>query len=291
MSKYEQIREVSESRFDEIVEKFNPYHDAKGRFSSASGATSFTYKPGQGKMYDNAIARERERQAAAGGGAKVKEAEDQVKGILKEGAVVKFEGMDPDMAEHTSKAIASVLETYPSVKDAFGGFSTDDPDGTFEKGETVMGYYDPGTTMIHLNNKYYGDRASFTQKYQDAVEKTFHPAGTTADSVVVHEMGHAIDEYVSRKTIPWEKYAWRRERVSGRFWNNDIDASRKRGEPMTGKSVRENLSGYASKNHAEYLAEGFAEYMTSPNPRPLATSIGKRLNTYIKKAEKAAGGK
>ena len=50
-------------RYDEIVEleKFNPYHDRLGRFSTADGAASFTYKPGQGAMYDNAIAREKER--------------------------------------------------------------------------------------------------------------------------------------------------------------------------------------------------------------------------------------
>lgn len=48
------------------IEKFNPYHDRLGRFSAASGAASFTYKPGQGKMYDNAIAREKARTASMG---------------------------------------------------------------------------------------------------------------------------------------------------------------------------------------------------------------------------------
>ncbi len=53
-------------RFDVIeeIEKFNPYHDRLGRFATADGAASFTYKPGQGKMYDNAIAREKERSKA-----------------------------------------------------------------------------------------------------------------------------------------------------------------------------------------------------------------------------------
>lgn len=50
-------------RFCEIL-KFNPYHDAKGRFASADSATSFTYAPGKSKAHDNAIAREKERHAA-----------------------------------------------------------------------------------------------------------------------------------------------------------------------------------------------------------------------------------
>ena len=41
------------------VEKFNPYHGADGRFTSGSGATSFTYKPGASKAHDAAISREK----------------------------------------------------------------------------------------------------------------------------------------------------------------------------------------------------------------------------------------
>lgn len=46
------------------IEKFNPYHDNRGRFSTANSAASFTYKPGQGVMYDRAIEREKKRTAA-----------------------------------------------------------------------------------------------------------------------------------------------------------------------------------------------------------------------------------
>lgn len=50
-------------RYDIIVEveKFNPYHDARGRFTSPGNATSFTYRPGKSKAHDNAIERERKR--------------------------------------------------------------------------------------------------------------------------------------------------------------------------------------------------------------------------------------
>lgn len=63
MRKYDHIEEIAKSGFDTIVEveKFNPYHDAKGRFSSADSATSFTYAPGKSKAHDMAIAREKER--------------------------------------------------------------------------------------------------------------------------------------------------------------------------------------------------------------------------------------
>lgn len=46
------------------IEKFNPYHDARGRFSTSDGATSFTYAPGKSKAHDLAIQREKERHIA-----------------------------------------------------------------------------------------------------------------------------------------------------------------------------------------------------------------------------------
>lgn len=54
----------------EEVEKFNPYHDNRGRFSTANSHTSFTIRtkdPAKQHMADMAIAREKER---AAGGAK-----------------------------------------------------------------------------------------------------------------------------------------------------------------------------------------------------------------------------
>ena len=53
--------------FSEIVEKFNPYHDRLGRFTSGGSATSFTIRtkdPSKQHMADNAIAREKERSSS-----------------------------------------------------------------------------------------------------------------------------------------------------------------------------------------------------------------------------------
>lgn len=47
--------------FLECLTKFNPYHDEKGRFSTAGGAISFTFRPGASVAHDNAIAREKVR--------------------------------------------------------------------------------------------------------------------------------------------------------------------------------------------------------------------------------------
>ena len=61
------IEEVPVEKAVEIIEieKFNPYHDSRGRFA-ASGGGKFYATPGKSKAHDLAIAREKERQASSG---------------------------------------------------------------------------------------------------------------------------------------------------------------------------------------------------------------------------------
>ena len=72
-------------RKDEVVVKFNPYHDRMGRFSTADGAVIFTYAPGKSTAHDNAIEREKERHAAesaGSGSAYEKELEEEQARVL-----------------------------------------------------------------------------------------------------------------------------------------------------------------------------------------------------------------
>lgn len=274
------------------IHKFNPYHGPDGRFTTSGGATSFTYKPGASRAHDLAIAREKERHAAAaasdGGKQKIAEAETKIKSMLKEGAEVKLEGIDSDCASDMAESIKMVFDKYPTVKDAFSGFTTDDPEpGYFENNPGTYACYSKKTGKIYINKAAYSNKQELETKYAELVEKKHFPEGTTAKSVIVHEMGHAIDRYVSLKTIDYWKVNLGGETVSSRIWNSDIKAGKKKGEPMTGKSVREKLSGYAGKNPREYFAEAFSEAMTSPTPRKTSQSIVKRMETYIKKAAKA----
>ena len=52
--------------FAEIA-KFNPYHDARGRFAAANAAASFTYAPGKSTAHDKAIQRGKEAAQAEKG--------------------------------------------------------------------------------------------------------------------------------------------------------------------------------------------------------------------------------
>lgn len=56
-----------DKRYETITEvrKFNPFHDARGRFATANSYSSFTYKPGKSKAHDLAIQRMQQRQQAS----------------------------------------------------------------------------------------------------------------------------------------------------------------------------------------------------------------------------------
>lgn len=76
------ISKADPNRFVRIVEveKFNPYHDQYGRFSTANSATLFTYRtkdPNKQHWADNAIAREKERDAAGLNGPSSKQPKKQ----------------------------------------------------------------------------------------------------------------------------------------------------------------------------------------------------------------------
>ena len=170
MSKIEQIQEVGKSRYEVIteVEKFNPYHDARGRFSSADGATSFTYKPGQGAMYDNAIRRERERQAAMGGAPK--------------------KGLAAGLGEEHAKAIEKTMQDSAPAEvkamwDKYG-------DGVKIADAHYAGTPHSARDGIHLN----AEKDISGSFLKDGSKQTKMPYQTA-----IHESAHAIDDMVSAK--------------------------------------------------------------------------------------------
>lgn len=282
--------------FEEIM-KFNPYHGKDGRFTSANGATSFTYAPGKSKAHDMAIAREKKRvadeEAKNASGAKITEAENKLKGILSEKATVSLKGVDPEIANDIYESVAKVMTKFPSVVNSVDGIEAMNASDYehFKDNPSVMACFNTGDGKIRLNNAHFGNKEEFAKKYAAGVEKQWNPAGTDYRSVVTHELGHAIDHYVSRKIDGLWGVMGNDSTTAVKIWNADIEKMRKKSPDgrATGKMFRENLSGYSSHSPSEYLAEGFAEFMDSPNPRPTAKSIGRRLTNAINKAAKMEG--
>lgn len=90
--------------------------------------------------------------------------------------------------------------------------------------------------------------------YDLGVLNKYHPEGTHHDSIITHEIGHAMDFILNLRQ------------------NEEIRALYRSGDPT------DTVSKYARTNIKEFISECFAEYINSEKPREMATKVGKIID-------------
>jgi hypothetical protein len=109
---------------------------------------------------------------------------------------------------------------------------------------------------IGVNRVWGGAPDKLAESLKRSVANGWHPPGCdTVRSIVDHEMGHQLDTLVGAANAP----------AIRALWDQGRDA------------VVAGLSEYAAKNIAELVAEGWAEYLNNPTPRPMARVIGEAI--------------
>ena len=268
-------KEPAAKSFSESIRKYNKWHDPKtGRFTSAPDGSS------GGIMATLSEAEEAELLARLGLPAnyaeleaKRKAASDKIKAILPGVTVKSFTNVDADLADETAETIKTVVEKYPNCKEAFSSFiAADNGDCIFGNNPKTIAFFEPGFKEIRLNPAYYRDKEHLDDVYKKTVERKFHPEGTNYNALIVHEMAHALDTYASNK----KGYS-----VSADIKKSVHAMFSKSGSPLTVERIVDGLSDYATVNHREFFAESIAEYMTSPNPRPVAKAVGQMFDRLV----------
>lgn len=160
------------------------------------------------------------------------------------------------------------------------------------------------------------DYATICQDYDFDVAVGWHPDGTTADSLLVHELGHQLDgllttrgiyggeitpygirftsesvkkEVMDRMGFGFDKMKELRQSYIKKGYRGEdlkdyLDRERK-------IFIQENISEYAygeeigKENSKEFFAELFAEYIDSPEPRKAATIFGEILERIVGELE------
>ena len=198
------------------IEKFNPYHDRLGRFTTAGGATSFTYKPGQGAMYDNAIAREKQRTAGMGGGSGEIGTEQRPR-----------KGLESGLGKEHAEAMEDIIKKAP------------------ENIQKVWDKYGDEITVANANGSSRGScdyHGRITVNIaSDSKENSFRNAYETT----MHESGHSIDRAISRKF--GSRFA---DRYDGGLFSKTIKAEAEKHVQRKVKELENDAEYKASHPHA-----------------------------------------
>ena len=139
-----------------------------------------------------------------------------------------------------------------------------------------------GRGGITVSTRYFGDVDRLAKCYARDLASGFHCAGTDWSSIVTHELGHAVDDYLTNiKMAAGLRNTWQPKWVSAYLRPKVMKAC--------GLKVADTytaVSGYATKDHYEWFAECFSEWVDSPNPRPVAVEFGKQLMALLEGLKK-----
>ncbi len=204
-------------------------------------------------------------------------------------------GCDIDSAKSIAASYQQVFNKYPKL---IGKFDAPNASPRNMKDNTYAWCYIRRNGQVQVNPNHYNNWKKLSKSYEEDVIRGFHPRGTTAESIVIHEIGHAIDGLLAREKILGGytssgefRYASSslKSKVMSRAAQLDPEGVGKfyrPGKDYEGSrqyTVMMHVSEYATKDNQEWFAECFAEYITSANPRVVATEFGKELEELIER--------
>lgn len=204
-------------------------------------------------------------------------------------------GCDLDSAKSVAAAYEQVFKKYPALAKKFNAPNAN-PIGM--KKNTYAWCYPRNYGIVQVNPNRFNNWRSLVKSYNDDVESGWHTVGTTAESIVTHEIGHAVDGLLAREGILGGFTASGEYRYASSSLKNTImkriigsnESIRKIYEDYKswwgnkkamGMTISDTVSGYATENSQEWFAECFAEYITSAKPRSVASEFGKELEKLL----------
>lgn len=186
-----------------------------------------------------------------------------------------LKGCDLQCAKGIFNAYKQLFDRFPQMKNKLAAVGTATlPRNTYA--QCRVGF---GSGMVQVNSTLFKDIEKLRKMYCSDVEHGFHPAGTSVFSIITHELGHSLDDYLSNVL----KLAGETQKGKRRYVSSVL-----RPKVMTRcnltvqkKDIANNVSGYAAANAKEFFAECFTEYMCSENPRAVAAEFGKQLEKIM----------
>lgn len=210
-----------------------------------------------------------------------------------------FTDVDAEAARNVALVYNTIFDRYPQL---VGQFRAPDVNERRRNAYASCSFL---TGQVHLNtsvNWSFANWNKLNESYASDVRANFHPKGLAGESIVAHELGHAIDGWMRDFTLSQEfktvagdirsddslKRLWGDPHKRGDSgWYSFSMAMRGRvmknatGSRFTKALVRQEVSEYATENATEWFAESFAEYVCSQDPRRVATEFGDELGRML----------
>lgn len=192
-------------------------------------------------------------------------------------ASLSLTGVDLEAAKQIFISHQEIFDKYPQLIGKLSSITT----GKLGSSVYANCSFGLGSGGITVSTTKYNDTVKLAKDYADDLKSGYHPKGTDWTAIVTHELGHAIDDYLSNYEVVFGmKNSYSAKHVSATLRPKVMKSlGLKVGD--TGKEV----SRYATKNAQEWFAEAFAEYIKSNEPRPVAKELGRQLEEILKGVE------
>ena len=183
--------------------------------------------------------------------------------------MISLKGCDLESAKGVFKAHERVFNALPDMVGQLNAVNARSLGaGTYAQCHVGLGH-----GGVDVNTKYFNNAANLAKSYANDLKYGFHPINTEWSSIVTHELGHAVDDFLTNtKQAAGMLNRWKPKWVSAYLRPQVMKAC-----GLKVSDTKTAVSGYATKDHFEWFAECFCEWMDSPNPRPVAVEFGKQL--------------
>lgn len=185
-------------------------------------------------------------------------------------------GCDLKCAKEVYKSYEQFFNRYPQMVGKLAAPAASKLDW-LEYAQCNFGF---GSGFIQVNTTHYNNAEKIARRYASDVEQGFHVVGTDWTAIVTHELGHALDDYLTY-SLHLAGYNGKKPKIVSAMMRPKV--LKKTGFKVgdMGKEV----SDYATKTSQEWFAECFAEYMKSKEPRKVAAEFGKQLEEIMKEVK------
>ena len=183
-------------------------------------------------------------------------------------------GLDLGCAKSIYKTHEKLFDKFPQLKGKLNSVGNMNLGG-MTYAQCAFGLGHGGVTV---NTQYFSNMEKLAKSYEKDLQQGFHPKGTDFTAIVMHELGHAVDDYLTYSEFMCGMLNGYKPKIV----SSDLRPKVMKACGLKVSDIRSQVSGYATKDAAEWFAECFAEYMTSDNPRPVAEKFGEMLEELLK---------